>query len=150
MKIFAQNKKARYDFFIEEIFEAGLSLLGTEVKSVKAGKVNLKESYIELKNGEVFVTGMNISPYDMASSFNHDPTRDRKLLLSKREISTLDKSKSQDGYTIVPTKIYANDRGFIKLEIAIAKGKKNYDKRQTIAKRDSDRRIRKALGREGV
>lgn len=144
-KIIANNKKARYEYFIEDSFEAGLVLKGTEVKSIRMGKVNIKESYADIKNGEVFVCGMNISPYENGNIFNVDPLRERKLLLNKREINKLIGYVTQDGYTLIPLNIYLTDKGLIKMELAVAKGKKLYDKRQSIAKRDSDRRIQQAL-----
>lgn len=144
-KIIANNKKARYEYFIEDTYEAGLVLKGTEVKSIRMGKVNIKESYADIKNGEVFVCGMNISPYEKGNIQNVDPLRDRKLLLNKREISKLIGYTTQDGYTLIPLNIYLNEKGLIKMELAVGKGKKLHDKRQTIAKRDSDKRIKQAL-----
>lgn len=144
-KIIANNKKARYEYFIEDTFEAGLVLKGTEVKSIRMGKVNIKESYADIKNGEVFVCGMNISPYEKGNIQNVDPIRERKLLLNKREISKLIGYTTQDGYTLIPLNVYLNDKGLIKMELAVGKGKKLHDKRQTIAKRDSEKRIKQAL-----
>lgn len=144
-KIIANNKKARYEYFIEDTFEAGLVLKGTEVKSMRMGKVNIKESYADIKNGEVFVCGMNISPYEKGNIQNVDPIRERKLLLNKREISKLIGYTTQDGYTLIPLNVYLNDKGLIKMELAVGKGKKLHDKRQTIAKRDSEKRIKQAL-----
>jgi SsrA-binding protein len=144
-KIIANNKKARYEYFIEDSFEAGLVLKGTEVKSIRMGKVNIKESYADIKNGEVFISGMNISPYEKGNIQNVDPLRERKLLLNKREISKLIGYTTQDGYTLIPLNIYLNDKGLIKMELAVGKGKKLHDKRQTIAKRDSEKRIKQAL-----
>ena len=144
MKIIVQNKKVYHDYFVEETYEAGIELVGTEVKSLRAGKANLKDSYIEIKNGEAFVHGMHISPYDHGNIFNRDPMRIRKLLLHKREIMKLFGLVKQDGYTLVPTKAYFSGSN-IKIEIALAKGKKLYDKRDAAAKRDSDMKIRKAL-----
>ena len=140
-KVIANNKKARHDYFIEETYEAGMVLTGTEVKSIRAGKVNLKESYAQIDDGEMFVHQMHISPYEQGNMFNGDPIRIRKLLLHKKEISKLIGYTTLEGLTLVPLKIYLNPRGLIKLEIAVAKGKKLYDKRQDIAKKDAQRRI---------
>ena len=144
MKLVANNKKARHDYFIEETYEAGIELTGTEIKSVRQGKVSIKESYARIRGGEVFVLGMNISPYEEGNRFNVDPLRPRKLLLHKREIRKLIGYTSQDGLTLVPLRMYINDRGKAKVELAVAKGKKNYDKRRDIAKRDADRRMQQA------
>ncbi|GAB6108596.1 SsrA-binding protein SmpB [Fusibacter bizertensis] len=145
MKLIAQNKKAWHDFFIEETYEAGMELFGTEVKSIRGGKASIKESYAEIKNGEVFVTGMNITPYDFGNRYNQDPLRVRKLLLHKREIAKLLNFTTREGYTLVPLKVYINERGLVKMSIAVAKGKKLYDKRATLAKKDADRHIQKTL-----
>jgi SsrA-binding protein len=145
MKIIAQNKKARYEYFIEETYEAGISLKGTEVKSIRQGKANIKEAYAEIRSGEVFVTNMHISPYEMGNIYNEDPLRVRKLLLHKREINKLIGYTQQKGYTLVPLKIYITDQGLVKVEIAVAKGKKLYDKRQTLAKKDAQRSMEKAF-----
>lgn len=143
-KVLATNRKARHDFFIEKSYEAGIVLVGTEVKSLRRGKCNLKDAYVEIKDGEVFVEGMHISPYEMGNIFNVDPLRRRKLLLNKAEIRKLARDVDQKGFTIVPLKAYLVS-GRVKLEIALARGKKLYDKRDAMAKRDSDMRIRKAL-----
>jgi len=140
----AQNKKAYHDYFVEDTYEAGISLAGTEVKSIRAGKVNLKDSYISLKTGEAIIIGMHISPYEKGNIFNKDPLRDRKLLLHKREISKLIGLSQQDGYTIIPLKMYFKN-SYVKLEIGVCKGKKDYDKRAAIAEKDSKRRIDRAL-----
>ena len=140
-KIIAQNKKASFEYFLEETFEAGLELVGTEVKSLRAGKCSINDSYVHVYKGEVFVSGMNISPYEMGNIFNRDPLRERKLLLSKREINKMIGKCKEQGYTIIPTKIYFKGR-YAKLEIALAKGKKLYDKRDSIAKKDAERRAR--------
>ncbi|MBF8981941.1 SsrA-binding protein SmpB [Lutibacter sp. B2] len=140
-KLIANNKKARHDYFIEETYEAGMVLTGTEVKSIRAGKVNLKESYAQIDDGEMFVHQMHISPYEQGNIFNVDPIRTRKLLLHKKEISKLIGYTTLEGLTLVPLKIYLNPRGLVKVEIAVAKGKKLYDKRQDIAKKDAQRRI---------
>lgn len=144
MKLVANNKKARHDYFIEETYEAGIELTGTEIKSVRQGKVSIKESYARIRNGEVFILGMNISPYEQGNRFNVDPLRPRKLLLHKREIRKLIGYQTLDGLTLVPLRMYINDRGRAKVELAVAKGKKNYDKRHDIAKRDAERRMQQA------
>ena len=144
-KLIANNKKAYYEYFIEEKLEAGVVLTGTEVKSIRMGRVNIKESYAQVKNGEVFVMGMHISPYEMGNRFNQDPLRQRKLLLHKREINRLIGYIQQKGLTLVPLKIYINPKGLVKLQIGVARGKKIHDKRQSMAKRDSERRIEQAL-----
>lgn len=140
VKIVAQNKKARHDYFIEETFEAGIVLSGTEVKSVRQGKVNLKDSYAFIKNSEVYVRGMNISPYEQGNRFNQDPLRDRKLLLHKQEIIKLIGYTQQKGLTLIPTMIYFKN-SWVKVELAVARGKKLYDKRRDIAERDAKRAI---------
>ena len=145
MNIIAQNKKARYEYFIEETYEAGISLKGTEVKSIRQGKVNIKESYAEIKNGEVFINNMHISPYEMGNRYNEDPIRVRKLLLHKREILKLTSYTTQKGFTLVPLKIYINEQGYVKIELAVAKGKKLYDKRQSMAKKDAQRSMETAF-----
>lgn len=137
-KIVAQNKKASFDYFIEERFEAGIALHGTEVKSVRMGKVSVKESYIQIKNGEVFILGMHISPYEKGNIFNKDPLRVRKLLMHKTEINKLIGKIKTAGYTLVPTKVYLKG-SLVKIEVGLAKGKKNYDKRADIQKKDQKR-----------
>ena len=144
-KIVANNKKARHDYFIEEVYEAGIVLTGTEIKSVRAGKVSIKESYARLQNGELVIIGMNISPYEQGNRFNTDPLRIRKLLLHKREIRKLTGLTTQKGFTLVPLQIYINEYGLAKIEIAVARGKKNYDKRDDIAKRDANRKMEQAM-----
>jgi SsrA-binding protein len=139
-KLIASNKKARHEYFIEDTIEAGIVLTGTEVKSIRQGKVNIKESYASIENGEVFITGMHISPYEQGNIYNVDPVRKRKLLLHRREIRKLIGETQQKGFTLVPLSIYLKD-GLVKVEIALAKGKKLYDKRQTMAKKDAERRI---------
>jgi SsrA-binding protein len=141
----AVNRKARHDYFIEEVFEAGLALTGTEVKSIRAGKVNLKDSYAHIDKGELLLYNMHISPYEQGNRFNHDPLRTRKLLMHKREIMRLLGYVKEKGFALVPLKLYLNERGRVKVELALARGKKLYDKRDDIAKRDADMRIRKAL-----
>lgn len=147
-KLVANNKKARHDFFIEDTYEAGIVLTGTEIKSVRNGKVNIKESYAKVRDGEVFILGMHISPYEQGNIFNVDPLRERKLLLNRREINKIEVATTVKGKTLVPLKVYINESGLAKMEIGIAQGKKNYDKRADIAKRDADRRMQKAIRRE--
>ena len=137
----ANNKKARHDYFIEDVLEAGLVLTGTEIKSIRQGKVNLKESYAKIDNGEVIVLGMHISPYEQGNRFNVDPLRPRKLLLHKQEIRKLIVYTTLKGLTLVPLTMYINEKGMAKMELAVARGKKEYDKRDTIAKNDAERRI---------
>lgn len=143
-KLVANNKKARHDFFIEDVYEAGLVLTGTEIKSIRAGKVSIKESFAKIKNGEVFVYGMHVSPYEQGNIFNVDPLRDKKLLLHKREIMKLQEATREKGLTLVPLNVYINEDGRAKMELAVARGKKNYDKREDIAKKDAMRRMQQA------
>ncbi|MBO7424365.1 MAG: SsrA-binding protein SmpB [Clostridia bacterium] len=144
IKIIAENRKAFHDYFIDEKFEAGIVLSGTEVKSLRAGKVNLKDSYCTVKDGEIFLVGVNISPYDHGNRFNLDPMRTRKLLMHKNEIIKLYSTIKQDGLTLVPTKCYFKDSK-VKFEIGLARGKKNYDKRDSIAEKQTKRDIDRAL-----
>jgi len=144
IKVVAQNKKARHDYFIEQTFEAGIVLSGTEVKSIRLGKVNLKDSYATIENGEVFLCGMHISPYEQGNIFNKDPLRDRKLLLHKYEINKLIGLTQQKGLTLVPLQLYFK-RGKVKVELAVARGKKLYDKRRDIAEKDAMREIDRKL-----
>ena len=144
MRIIAQNRRARYDYFLEQKFEAGIVLLGTEVKSIRRGEVHLSEAYVDLRDNEVYITGMHINQFKEANQFNHDEDRRRKLLLNKREIKRLFDATQLSGYTIVPTKIYLKN-GLVKLEIAIAKGKAEYDKRETVKKRDAQREIERSI-----
>lgn len=137
-KLIANNKKAYHDFFIEETYEAGISLHGTEVKSLRMGKCSIKESFIRIENEEVFIYGMHISPYEKGNIFNRDPLRVKKLLLHKAEIRKLRGKIAEKGYTLVPLKVYFN-KSLVKVEIGLAKGKKLYDKRQDIAKKDQRR-----------
>ena len=139
-KNIASNKKAYHEYFIEEKYEAGIVLVGTEVKSIRQGKVNLKDSYVNIKDGEAFVQGLHISPYDKGNIYNVDPVRVRKLLLNKREIRKLIGLVTLKGYSIIPLSLYFKN-GLVKMEIAVAKGKKLHDKRETIAKKDAERRI---------
>jgi SsrA-binding protein len=145
MKLLSNNRKAYHEYFIEETFEAGIVLIGTEVKSVKDGKLSIRESYVEIRSGEAFVEGMNVTPYGHASVFNVDPVRSRKLLLNKREINTLYEKVTQAGYTIIPLKVYVNDHGLVKMEIGLARGKKLYDKREASKRRDAKREMERAL-----
>ena len=143
----ANNKKARHDYFIDETYQAGIALTGTEIKSVRAGKVSIKESYAKVEHGEVIIYGMNISPYEQGNRFNVDPLRPRKLLLHKREIRKILGATTEQGLTVVPLQMYINENGLAKLDIAIARGKKLYDKRDDIAKKDADRRMERAMKR---
>jgi len=142
-KLLAANKSARHDYFIEDVYEAGIVLTGTEIKSLRQGRVSLGESYARIEGGEIFVIGMNISPYEQGNRFNADPMRPRKLLLHKKEIRHLHQESKLEGLTIVPLNIYLNDRGMAKMEIALAKGKKLYDKRDSMAERDAERRMQR-------
>jgi len=144
-KLIANNKKARHEFFIDEVIETGLVLKGTEVKSIRMGRANIKESYAVINDGEVFIQGMNITPYEMGNRYNPDPVRTRKLLLHRREINKLIGLTQQKGYTLVPLRLYINDKGLVKLEIGVARGKKLHDKRHDIAKKDANRDIQRAL-----
>ena len=144
VKIVATNRKAHHEYHIEETLEAGLVLTGTEIKSIRAGRVNIREAYVAPRNGEMWVLGMHIAQYDPAHRENHEPLRPRKLLMHQREIDRWAAAAQQKGYTIVPLRLYLH-RGRAKLEIGLAKGKKLYDKREAIAERDSERRIRRAL-----
>lgn len=148
IKIVAKNRKARHDFLIEDTYEVGLVLAGTEVKSIRGGKVSLKESYADIFNGEIFVYQMHIDPYEQGNIYNKDPLRIRKLLMHKQQIRKLIGLKQREGYTLVPLTLYFKD-GRVKMELALAKGKKLYDKRHAIAERDSDRRIQKSMRHSG-
>lgn len=140
----AENRKARHDFFIEESYEAGVALTGTEMKSVRAGKVNLRDSYAQVKNGEMWLMNVHIAPYDQAGYATHEPTRPRKLLLHRKEINRLAGAVTEKGLTLVPLRVYLkNNRA--KVEVALARGKKTYDKRDAIADRDSKREVDRAL-----
>ena len=144
IKIIAENRKAFHDYFIEEKYEAGVVLSGTEVKSLRAGRVNLKDSYVQVKEGEMFLIGVHISPYDHGNRYNLDPMRTRKLLMHKNEIIRLYTTVKQDGLTLVPTKCYFRD-GKVKFEIGLARGKKNFDKRDAAAEKSAKRDIDRAL-----
>ena len=139
-KIIAKNPSAYHNYFIENTIEAGIVLTGTEIKSIRNGKVNIKDSYVNIKNGEIWIYGMHISPYEFGNIFNKNPLRDKKLLVHKKEINKLIGLVKQKGYSLVPIKIYFKGN-FIKLELGIGKGKKLYDKRQDIAKKDAQRQI---------
>lgn len=141
----ANNKKARHDYFIEEVYEAGIVLTGTEIKSVRQGRVSIKESYAKIDSGELILLGMNISPYEQGNRYNVDPLRPRKLLLHKQEIRKLIGYTTMKGMTLVPLSMYINEDGRAKVEIAVARGKKNYDKRQDIAKKDAQREIERRM-----
>ena len=140
IRVVSENRKARHDYFIQDSYEAGLALVGTEVKSIRMGKVNIKDSYVKIKNGEALVVGMHISPYEKGNIYNRDPFRERKLLLHKREILKLKGLSEADGYSLIPLSLYIKD-GLVKMELAVAKGKKLYDKRHDIAERDAKRQI---------
>ena len=142
-KLIAKNPTAHYNYNIEEKIEAGIVLSGTEIKSIRAGKVNLKDSYSYIKNGELFICGMHISPYEHGNIFNKNPLRDRKLLLHKKEIYKLLEKTKQKGYSLIPISIYFKGQ-LVKVELGIGKGKKLYDKREDIAKKDAEMKIRKA------
>ncbi len=144
MKLVANNKKAYHDYFIEEKYEAGLVLHGTEVKSLRMGKCSVKEAFIRIENNEVFIYSMHISPYEKGNIFNKDPLRVKKLLLHKQQIRKLIGNSSEKGYTIVPLQVYFKD-GRAKIEIGLAKGKKLYDKRQDIARKDQKREAEKEM-----
>lgn len=144
IKVIAQNRKAYHDYFVEEKMECGIALFGTEVKSVRQGKVNLKESWAQIRKGEVWVEGMHISPYEQGNIFNRDPLRGKKLLLHRNEIRKLDAQVARQGYTLVPLELYLKD-GRVKMELGVCRGKQLHDKRDAIARRDSDMEIRRAL-----
>ena len=143
-KIIAVNRKARHDYFVMEAMEAGVSLVGTEVKSLRAGEVNLKDAWVEIENGELYVLGMHISPYEKGNIFNRDPIRKRKLLVHKREIRHLLQEQKLQGYTLIPLQLYFK-RGKVKVELGVCKGKKLYDKRASMAERDAKRDIERAM-----
>lgn len=143
-RIIAQNKKAWHEYFVDEKYEAGIALYGTEVKSIRNGAVNLKDSYCDIKNGEIFVKGMHISPYEQGNIFNKDPLRDKKLLMHKREILKLHGLVSQKGFALIPLSLYFSGSN-VKVEIGLCRGKKLYDKRDDAAKRDADRVIERSM-----
>lgn len=144
-KSIAINRRARHDYFIEETYEAGIVLTGTEVKSLRSGKGNLQDSYALVKDNELMLLNCHISPYDFGNRFNHDPVRTRKLLMHREEIRRLFGKIREKGFTLVPLQLYFDERGRVKVEIALAKGKKLYDKRDDIAERDAKRNIEKAM-----
>jgi len=145
MKIVASNKKAYFNYEIIESLEAGIALLGSEVKSIREGRVSLKDSYAEIKNGEVFLLHMNISPYEQANIFNHEPLRDKKLFLHRQEIKRLIGKIREKGYTLIPTKVILNERGKVKVEVSLAKGKRTYEKKRAIKERELEREVRAEL-----
>lgn len=142
--VLARNKQASHLYFIEERYEAGIELVGTEVKSIRAGEVNLRDSYCDITDGEIFILNMHVSPYEQGNRNNVDPLRKRKLLMHKQEIRRLEKTKTLEGYTIIPLKIYLS-KGKVKVEIAKCKGKKLWDKRETMKRREEDKKIRQAM-----
>ena len=146
-KIVTQNRKAFHDYFVEEKFEAGIALAGTEVKSIRQGTRNRKDSYCKTDGKEIFVVGMHISPYEKGNVFNKDPLRERKLLMHKKEILRLFNEVKKDGYSLIPLSVYFKD-SYVKVEIGLCKGKKLYDKRETAAKRDAQREIERKMGRD--
>ncbi|MGE7920007.1 SsrA-binding protein SmpB [Viridibacillus sp. NPDC093762] len=143
-KVLAQNKKAGHDFFIEETIEAGMVLQGTEIKSIRNGRVQLRDSYVRVSGNEAWISNMHVSPYEQGNRFNHDPLRSRKLLLHKRQIAELIGRVKRDGYTIVPLKMYIKD-GYAKLLIGVGKGKKNYDKRDDLRKKEAKRDMERSF-----
>ncbi|MDN5341779.1 SsrA-binding protein SmpB [Oceanotoga sp. DSM 15011] len=145
MKIITNNKKAYHDYFILDKFEAGISLTGSEVKSIKNGHINIKDSYCKVKNREAYLNNANITPYGNSSIFNHEPLRQRKLLLHKEELRKIQEKLKKEKLTIIPLKIYITEKGLIKLEIGLAKGKKQYDKRETLAKKDFERKMKRTI-----
>ena len=148
IKIAAQNKKAYHDYFVDEKFEAGIELFGTEVKSIRAGSVNLKDCYCDVKDGELWVVGMHISPYEHGNIFNRDPLRKRRLLMHKREIIRLAGQVAQKGMSLIPLSLYFKDSR-VKVELGLCRGKKLYDKRDSIAKHDADREIERRMKDRG-
>jgi len=147
MRVIATNKKAYFNYEILERLEAGISLMGSEVKSIREGRISLKESHAEIKGGEVYLLNCHISPYEAANRFNHEPLRERKLLLHRQEIKRLTGKTREKGLTLVPTKILINDKGKVKVEISLARGKKAYQKREVIRERDREREMRSELKR---
>ncbi len=143
-KIIAQNKKAYHDYFVDDEYEAGIELLGTEVKSIRAGRINLKDSYVSLKSGEAVLIGVHISPYEQGSIWNGDPERPRRLLLHRREINRLIGLTQQQGYTLIPLKVYFSGQ-YVKVLLGLCRGKKNYDKREDMARRDAQRHMERAM-----
>ena len=144
IKLVAQNRKARHDYYVEDRYEAGIELAGTEVKSIRAGTVNLKDAYCAVKDGELLVHGLHISPYEKGNIFNKDPVRDRRLLMHKREIRKLHALVQREGYTLIPLSLYFKNAR-VKLEVGLCRGKKNYDKRDAAAKADAKREVARTL-----
>jgi SsrA-binding protein len=144
MKVAAQNRKAHHDYYVEDSFEAGIELAGTEVKSIRAGTLNLKDAYCSVKDGQIFLIGMHISPYEKGNIFNKDPVRVRRLLMHKREIRKLHALVKQDGYTLVPLSVYFKNAR-VKVQVGLCRGKKNYDKRDAAAQRDAKRVVERAM-----
>lgn len=144
VKVIATNRKAHHNYFIEERYEAGISLAGTEVKSIRAGRVNLKDAFCQVKNGELYVYCMHISPYEQGNIFNKDPMRDRKLLMHRQEIRKLHAAVQRDGYALIPLSLYFKNAK-VKVEVGLAKGKKLYDKRAAMAERDTRRELDRAM-----
>lgn len=144
IKVIAQNRKAYHDYFVEERIECGIALFGTEVKSIRLGKVNLKESWAQIRKGEVWVEGMHISPYEQGNIYNRDPLRPRKLLLHRREIRKLDSQVMRQGFTLIPLEVYLSN-GRVKVQLGLCKGKQLHDKRDSMARKDAQREIQRAL-----
>ncbi|AKX93108.1 SsrA-binding protein SmpB [Neomoorella thermoacetica] len=145
VKVVTDNRRARHDYFIEETYEAGIALTGTEVKSLRNGRANIKDSYARVENGELILHDMHISPYEQGNRFNHEPRRPRRLLMHRYEIQRLYGKVREKGLTLIPLKVYFNERGLAKVELALVKGKRLYDKREDIAARDAQREIARAL-----
>lgn len=142
MKIICQNKKASHEYFIEKTYEAGIKLKGTEIKAIRMNKVNINDSYIQIKNNKIIIINMDIAKYDKGNIFNHDEKRDRELLMHKKEIIKLQNYKNQDGYSLIPLKVYFKD-ALVKVEVGLCKGKKNYDKRESLKEKDINKRLQK-------
>lgn len=144
-KLLENNKKARHDFFFDEMYECGIELTGTEIKSLRAGGVSLRDSFAKVEKGEIFVYNMHIAPYEKGNIFNQNPLRPKRLLLHKKEIRKLDSLVMQKGVTLIPSQVYLNEKGMAKLELAVARGKKLYDKREDIAARDAKRDVERSF-----
>lgn len=144
-RVVANNKKARHDYFIEETYEAGIVLTGTEIKSIRAGRVSIKESYAHIYNGEITIIGMHISPYEQGNRYNVEPLRERKLLLHRNEIMKLFGQIQTAGLTLIPLSVYLDEHGRCKIEIGLSRGKKNYDKRESLAKKEAERKMDRAI-----
>jgi SsrA-binding protein len=145
IKKVAQNRKARHEYFIEETYEAGLALQGTEVKSLRLGRCNIQDAYASFSGNELFIHNMHVSPHEQGNIYNHEPLRPRKVLMKKKELKSLFGKVQQEGYTLIPLEIYFNERNWAKVVIALAKGKKLYDKRESIAKKDARRQAERAI-----